>query len=80
MTTLVIPLKDWEPIRSRICNEYGNNFFLIRYRVERELGFTSRNHKEWYHGIGWKQDIRLDFRDPVRATFFQLKYLHSDAE
>lgn len=78
MTTLVISLDNWKPIRSRICHEYGDNFFLIRSRVERELGFTSRNHQEWYHNTGWKKDIRLDFHDPVIATFFQLKYIHND--
>ena len=75
MTTLVLAKKDWEKIRLRISEEYGPTFFLIRSRVERELGFTSRNHKEWYYETGWKSDVRLDFRDPARATFFQIKYL-----
>lgn len=79
MTTLVFSKTDWQSIRNRITNEYGDTFFLIRFRVERELGFTSRNHREWYHKTGWKDDIRLDFKDPARATFFQLKYLHNDA-
>jgi hypothetical protein len=75
MTTLVFDHKEWKKIKARICEEYGDTFFLIRSRVERELGFTSRNHREWYHPAGWKSDIRLDFKDPGRATFFQIKYL-----
>jgi hypothetical protein len=75
MTTLVFSHQDWQKIRIRITEEYGPTFFLIRSRVERELGFTSRNHREWYHNSGWNKDIRLDFRDPTRATFFQIKYL-----
>lgn len=75
MTTLILDHKRWKKIRTRITEEYGPAFFLIRARVERELGFTSRNHKEWFHETGWISDIRLDFQDPNRATFFQLKYL-----
>jgi hypothetical protein len=75
MTTLVFDHKEWKKLKARICQEHGSNFFLIRSRVERELGFTSRNHKEWYHPAGWKSDIRLDFKDPAQATFFQIKYL-----
>jgi hypothetical protein len=75
MTTLVLDKKHWKDIRARIADEYGHTFFLIRARVERELGFTSRNHREWFHETGWRDDIRLDFKDPSRATFFQIKYL-----
>jgi hypothetical protein len=75
MTTLVYKNQEWKKIKARICEEYGDTFFLIRSRVERELGFTSRNHREWYHEIGWESDIRLDFKDTARATFFQIKYL-----
>ena len=75
MTTLVLDKKHWSDIRTRIAEEYGDTFFLIRSRVERELGFTSRNHREWFHKTGWQDDIRLDFKDPARATFFQIKYL-----
>lgn len=75
MTTLVLAKEDWENIRSRISEEYGPTFFLLRSRVERELGFTSRNYREWYYETGWNEDMRLDFKDHTRATFFQLKYL-----
>ena len=75
MTTLVYDLSKWQDIKRRIKEEYGDNFFLIRFRVERELGFTTRNHREFYHDSGWKSDIRLDFQDSAKATFFQIKYL-----
>ena len=75
MTTLVLDKKHWKDIRSRICQEYGDTFFLIRSRVERELGFTSRNYREWYYETGWHEDMRLDFKNPALATFFQIKYL-----
>lgn len=75
MTTLVLDKKHWSDIRTRITQEYGDTFFLIRTRAERELGFTSRNYREWYYETGWHEDMRLDFKDPVRATFFQMKYL-----
>lgn len=78
MTSLVLDRNNWFRIQSRIKQEYGDPrdpFFLIRSRVERELGFTCRNHREWYHESGFRHDVRLDFGDPARATFFQIKYL-----
>ena len=76
MTTLVFSLRDWKKIKNRICEEYGPNFFLISWRVKRELGFSLRSHSSWnnFHK-GWDKDIRLDFDDPAQATFFQMKYL-----
>ena len=75
MTTIVLDKNNWFQIQTRIKQEYGDTFFLIRSRVERELGFTCRNHREWYHESGFRHDVRLDFQDPARATFFQIKYL-----
>lgn len=75
MTTLVFSHREWKKLKARICDEYGPNFFLIRYRVERELGFTTRSHSLWNDTQGWQKDIRLDFSDPAQATFFQIKYL-----
>ncbi len=75
MSTLIFSQQEWKKLKFRICEEHGNEFFLIRYRVERELGFTIRNHREWLDQTGWNSTVRLDFKDPAQATFFQMKYL-----
>ena len=75
MTTLVFSHKDWKKIRDRICQEYGPNFFLISWRVKRELGFGIRTHTYYDDHNRRTTDMRLDFDDPARATFFQIKYL-----
>lgn len=74
MTTLVFTHKDWKHLKNRIYEEYGDRIFLISWRLDRELGFTVRTHREWLDQSGWNSTIRLDFKDPARATFFQLKY------
>jgi hypothetical protein len=52
--------------------------------MQRELGFTTRLHREWiaedgagqYDGYGnYQESIYLDFVDDAKETFFRLKYL-----
>lgn len=75
MTTLIYSYPEWKRLKERIQQEYGDKIFLISWRLQRELGFTVRNHKEWIDKLGILQrDIRLDFKDPAQATFFKLKY------
>lgn len=75
MTTLVFTKKEWEPIKNRIYQDYGDRIFLISWRLKRELGFTVRHHFGYDEYNQRQTDIRLDFDDPARATFFQMKYL-----
>jgi len=75
MTTLIFSKPEWKTLRQRIENEHGDKIFLITWRLKRELGFTVRTHFCYDEYNQRATDIRLDFDDPARATFFQIKYL-----
>jgi hypothetical protein len=75
MTTIVLTRKDWKNLSDRIKEEYGVTTLLISWRLKRELGFTVRSHMYYDEFKQRIYDTRLDFDDPARATFFQLKYL-----
>lgn len=76
MTTLVLSNSQWRNIKERIMKEYGAATILISWKLKRELGFSVRSHS-YYDNIKSlaMSDTRLDFDDPVQATYFQLKYL-----
>ena len=77
----------WADIRQRIREEYPtqDSVLIIRSVMQRELGFTTRLHREWlvennsggeYDGYGdYQESIYLDFVDDNKETFFRLKYL-----
>jgi len=75
MTTLIFSKPDWKALRERIENECGPTIFLISWRLKRELGFSVRTHFDYDEHHQRQTSIRLDFDDPARATFFQIKYL-----
>jgi hypothetical protein len=75
MTTLIIEKNQWKLVRDRVENDHGKNFFLISWRVKRELGFTVRTYFFYDKNKERTSDIRLDFDEPACATYFQLKYL-----
>ena len=76
----------WHQIRQLIRQEYPTqgSVLIIRSVMQRELGFTTRLHREWiaedgagqYDGYGnYQESIYLDFVDDAKETFFRLKYL-----
>jgi len=76
----------WHQIRQLIREEYPtrDSVLIIRSVMRRELGFTTRLHREWipedgagqYDGYGnYQESIYLDFVDDIKETFFRLKYL-----
>jgi len=76
----------WHQIRQLIREEYPtrDSVLIIRSVMQRELGFTTRLHREWvpesgagqYDGYGnYQESIYLDFVDDIKETFFRLKYL-----
>lgn len=76
MTTLIIDLKDWEPIRQQIREDFGDSMILLSFKMKRELGFNVRRYTYWdYDRIESIEDIRLDFDDDAQAVWFRLKYL-----
>ncbi|CAB4133445.1 hypothetical protein UFOVP257_196 [uncultured Caudovirales phage] len=74
--TLILSEKKWNTIYNQIRNEYGDAVILISWRLKDTLGFTVRRHRDYDPVNGhMKDDIRLDFYDEVKMTFFQLRYM-----
>ena len=85
--TLKLTAEEWRLIRRRLQEEYKfkPSVLAIQSVCRRELGFTTRYHREWvsennlggaYDGWGnWEEQIHLDFWDDEKETFFRLKYL-----
>ena len=70
--------KEWSAVRKKLSAEYAwkPSVLMIREVMKRELGFTTRYHKEWDPGmVGYKEVIHLDFDDEPSETLFRLKYL-----
>jgi hypothetical protein len=78
MTTLIFSHREWKNLKRRILDEYGTGIFLISWRLKRELGFRIRTHTFYDEYNQRKSYIILDFDDPAHATFFNLKYAHSN--
>lgn len=73
---------DWNEIRDRVKEDYGNQIFAISWRLKRELGFTVRHHKAL---VPWDEEktrffytdqIHLDFYNESMLSWFVLKYLN----
>ena len=75
--------KEWKRIRNQLQIEFEMkpSVFMLREVMKRELGFTTRYHREWvpapgYDGYGQYEDfVFLDFYNDEQETFFRLKYL-----
>jgi hypothetical protein len=84
---------DWAELSDRIKKDYGDNIFLISWRLKRELGFTIRYHKGleqhdsttweimksegWDHRYHYQSQVHLDFWTESQMSFFMLKYLNN---
>jgi hypothetical protein len=75
---ITLTAKEWVKIRKKLKEEYSwkPSIFLIRETMKRELGFTTRYHREWVPGLtDYKEIVYLDFYDDPSETMFRLKYL-----
>jgi hypothetical protein len=78
--TLILSEFAWNKIYHCIREEYGDSVILISWKLRDTLGFTVRRHRDYSKTLGHMvDDIRLDFYDEPAMTFFQLKYLNTDA-
>jgi hypothetical protein len=77
---------DWEYIREKIKQDFGEKIFAISWRLKRELGFTVRYHRDL---VPWGDDktqyyyqnqVHLDFFNESAHSWFVLKYLHLNQE
>jgi hypothetical protein len=78
-------MKSWDAIHGLIQEKYPPSVLLIRDKMKRVLGFTTRTHQEWFHrnaesknlGYGtmyYETYMHLDFYDEPKRTMFLLKY------
>lgn len=74
---LTLTAKEWTKIRKKLKEDYAwkPSIFMIREIMKRELGFTTRYHKEYHEQTGYIETIHLDFFDEAAESYFRLKYL-----
>jgi hypothetical protein len=81
MTTLVLKTTEWNRLRTRISNDYGQTTVMLSWRLKETLGFTVRTHSGKNHLTNeYEHDTRLDFVNQDSLTFFNLKYGHTDGQ
>ena len=82
---IVLSQQAWAKIYHNIAQNYPPSVLLIRDRMRKVLGFTSRTHEEWvdqrvdikdirYNTKYCVKTIHLDFYSEPKRTMFLLKY------
>ena len=71
---------EWEQLKLKLVkeNELKPSIFMIREVMKRELGFTTRMHRQWDPGmVNYQEHMFLDFWNDEKETFFRLKYFNT---
>jgi len=71
-------VEEWTQLRLKIAkdHELKPSVFMIREVMVRELGFTTRMHRQWDPGmVNYQEHVLLDFWNDEKEIFFRLKYL-----
>ena len=71
-------VEEWTQLRLKIAkdHELKPSVFMIREVMKRELGFTTRMHRQWDPGmVNYQEHVLLDFWNDEKEIFFRLKYL-----
>ena len=77
MKPVILTVKQWQTIRETLHEEYPRTVFMLRSKMKKTLGFTVREHTEWFpkpdsgHS---NQSIHLDFYSENKRTMFLLKF------
>lgn len=84
MKAVVISKEQWEEVLSRIKKDQPPSVWLSREKMKRVLGFTHREHTDWFDSANredrkagrhrYKVSIHLDFFTDYQRTMFLLKY------
>ncbi len=75
LKTIKLSQATWLAIYNDIAKNYPHSVLLIRSKMRRVLGFTSRTHSEWDAGVvNQIEQIHLDFFSETKYTMFILKY------
>jgi hypothetical protein len=77
MKSIPLTVDQWANIREQIKQDYPMRpgILIIRDKMQRELGFTTRYHSEYVQQLGMVESVWLDFYDDQLETLFRLKYL-----
>ena len=71
-------MEEWVQLKLKMTKDYElkPSVFMIREVMKRELGFTTRVHRQWDPGmVNYQEHVVLDFWNDEKETFFRLKYL-----
>ena len=71
---------EWSRIRKILKEEYNwkPSVFMIREVMKRELGFTTRYHREWSNQSGYIEQVCLVFYNDASESWFRLKYMNRE--
>ena len=73
--TVKLSQANWLKIYNDIAKNYPPSVLLVRSKMRKVLGFTSRTHSEWDAGVVNRiEQIHLDFFSENKYTMFILKY------
>jgi hypothetical protein len=77
---ITLSTSEWTRIRKQLKEEYNwkPSVFMIRDVMRRELGFTTRYHREYNEQTGSMESICLDFYNDAAESWFRLKYLNRE--
>jgi hypothetical protein len=67
-----VSFESWEKLRAKIYSDYPPSVSLIRDKMKKVLGFTTREHYDF--GSGNVSCVMLDFFNEKKRTFFIMKY------
>jgi hypothetical protein len=75
MKPLVYTLSEWDDILCKIKRDNPPSVWMIREKMKRKLGFTTREHSAWDPGVTRKlTTVHLDFYDERYRSLFLLRY------
>jgi len=73
--TVKLSQASWLKVYNDIARTHPPSVLLVRSKMRKVLGFTSRTHSEWDAGVVNRiEQIHLDFFSETKYTMFILKY------
>ena len=73
--TVKLSQASWLKVYNDIARTHPPSVLLVRSKMRKVLGFTSRTHSEWDAGVVNRiEQIHLDFFSENKYTMFILKY------
>ena len=74
---MAFTLEEWAVIYNKLFERYADrpSFILVRSKMRRELGFTTRRHRAWDEEFGYVENICVDFYSDEAETLFRLTYI-----